>query len=187
MTNNSFNQSIDESLVNITTTSINSSFESVSSNVSANLSSVPTFIIFEVPFTTGPLLDIFVISLVAALFTTILTKYLTDQTTIKALRADMKKKQKEMREMLKKNPQKAQAMQTELMKKNMEIFKHSFNIKVIIITLAPLLYIFTQLASGYGDYEEILNLGFVTFRWLGTYIIFTIICSIALKKILDVA
>ena len=183
MTNNSFNQSVDELLINMSTTSLNSSIE----NVSSNVSEISTFIIFEVPFTTGPLLDIFMISLIAALFTTLLTKYLTDQTTIKALRADMKKKQKEMREMLKKNPQKAQAMQSDLMKKNMEIFKQSFNIKVLIITLAPLLYIFTQLASGYGHYEEILNLGFVTFRWLGTYIIFTIICSIALKKILDVA
>ncbi|MFT4244873.1 MAG: hypothetical protein ACMXYB_05460 [Candidatus Woesearchaeota archaeon] len=183
MTNNSFNQSISESLVNVTSTSINSSIE----NGTHNMSSVPTFIVFEVPFTTGPLLDIFIISLIAALFTTLLTKYLTDQTTIKALRVSLKKKQKEMREMLKLNPQKAQAMQSELMKKNMEIFKLSFNIKVLLITIAPLLYIFTQIASGYSHYDYIMDLGFITFGWLGSYIIITIICSIALKKILDVA
>ena len=148
---------------------------------------VPRFIIFEVPFTTGPFLDLLVISFFAALFTTLLNKYLTDQVAIKALRVEMKKKQKDLREMMKKNPQKAQAMQADLMKHNMEIFKHSFNFKVIIITLLPLLYIFTQIAAGYSHYEQIMDLGFVTFRWLGTYLILTIACSIALKKILNVA
>ncbi|MCH8519218.1 MAG: hypothetical protein LAT82_00495 [Nanoarchaeota archaeon] len=177
------NISLNETMSDVTTTSFNSTIETMSSN----MSSVPTFIFLEVPFTTGPLLDIFIISLIAALFTTLLNKYLTDQVTIKALRVEMKKKQKEMREMLKKNPQKAQAMQSDLMKKNMEIFKHSFNIKILVITLIPLLYIFTQIRAGYIHYDVILNLGFVSFGWLGSYIILTIICSIALKKILNVA
>lgn len=179
MTNNSLN----DSLINVSAISVNSNTE----NIASNVSSIPTFIFLEVPFSTGPFLDILIISLIASLFTTLLTKYLTDQTTIKALRAEMKKKQKAMREMLKKNPQKAQAMQNDLMKSNMEIFKHSFSIKMLAITAIPLLYVFTQIRIGYMHYDYIMNLGFITFGWLGTYLILTIICSIILKKLLDVA
>lgn len=146
-----------------------------------------TFLSLQTPFTMNPLIDMVVIAIVVGLFTTLLNKYLTDQVAIKALRAEMKKKQKDMREMLKTNPQKAQKMQGEIMQKNMELMKHSFNFKVMAITILPMLFVFTQIRQGYLHFGEILNLGFISFEWLGTYIVLTIIASIVLKKLLKVA
>lgn len=176
---------------------ISSSISSELQNTSLNSSTLQNsttavleqgkFIVFEVPFSVDPLVDILLISIVAALFTTILNKYLTDQVSIKALRAEMKNKQKEMRELMKTNPQKAQAMQSEIMKKNMELFKYSFNIKIILITIVPLLYVFTEIRSAYSQYDVILDVGLFSLGWLGSYIVLTLLASIVIKKILRVS
>lgn len=174
--------------MNNTTTSVENIINSTLQNTTQIVQEVtPTFIGLPTPFTTSPFLDILIISIIASLFTTMLNKYLTDQVAIKALRAEMKKKQKVMREKLKTNPQEAQKMQVEIMQKNMELMKHSMNFKVIAITLLPMLYVFTQIRSGYMHYDVITNLGVLSFGWLGTYLILAIISSIALKKILKVA
>ena len=172
-----------ESLVEVTSTT----FTPVDAAANTTVTEIPTFIGLNVPFTTEPWLDILIVSIIAALFTTLLNKYLTDQVSIKALRKEMKKKQKDMREMLKKDPAKAQKMQMEIMQKNMEVFKHSFNFKVMAITLIPMLFIFTQIRSGYMHYDVILDVGLFSLGWLGTYIIFAIVASIVMKKALDVA
>lgn len=142
-----------------------------------------------IPFTGYALVDIYLITLIVAVFTTIITKYLTDQITIKALRKDLKDSQKKMREVMKKDPQKAQEMQKKIMKKNFELMKHSMNLKMILVTMGPLLIVFTLIGKLYPSniFPTILDLGFVSFAWLGTYIVFSIINSIALKKILKVA
>ena len=51
-----------------------------------------TAIIFfsSVPFSFHPALDIFLITIFASLFTTLINKYMTDQVKIKALRSEMK-------------------------------------------------------------------------------------------------
>lgn len=143
----------------------------------------------NIPFSGFVLLDIYLITLVVALFTTIITKYMTDQISIKALRKDLKDSQKKMREIMVKDPKKAQELQQKIMKKNFELMKHSMNIKMLLITMAPLLIVFTLVGRLYPSelFPVILNLGFVSFAWLGTYIIFSIINSIILKKVLDVA
>lgn len=175
--------------MNITTTSVqtlsNESMNSTVVNAATEVSK--TFLGLQTPFSMNPLIDMIIIALIVGLFTTILNKYLTDQVAIKALRAEMKKKQKDMREMLKKDPKKAQKMQGEIMQKNMELMKQSMNFKVMAITLLPMLFLFTQIRAGYNQYDIILNLGFVSFGWLGSYIILTIIASIILKKVLKVA
>lgn len=142
-----------------------------------------------IPFTGSALFDIYLITLVVAVFTTIVTKYLTDQVSIKALRKDLKDSQKKMREVLKKDPQKAQEMQKKIMKKNFELMKHSMNIKMILVTMGPLLVVFTLIAKLYPAtlFPTILNLGFISFAWLGTYIIFSIVNSLILKKVFNVA
>ncbi|MFP4402059.1 MAG: hypothetical protein ACLFPL_02410 [Candidatus Nanoarchaeia archaeon] len=182
------NHTILNNLSNSTTTELaNSSINSTLTNSTQSITETGKFIIFEVPFSINPFVDILIISIVAALFTTILNKYLTDQVAIKALRAEMKKKQKNMREMMKTNPQKAQAMQGEIMKQNMDLMKQSFNIKVIAITLLPLLYVFTEIRSAYAQYDVIMDVGLFTFGWLGSYIVLTLIASIIIKKLLKVA
>jgi uncharacterized membrane protein (DUF106 family) len=139
------------------------------------------------PLTGNPALDIFCISLLGALFVTLVNKYLSDQIKIKALRAEMKELQKKMRKQMSKNPEKAKQMQQEIFKKNLENMKHAFNPKIMLITMLPMLLLFFFIRSHYGGFGEFLDLGFTQFGWLGTYIVFSIINSIALKKILDVA
>lgn len=180
---NDTNQSVQE-VVTTNLVPLNDSLNTTLQNVTQE---IPTFIGLTTPFSYSPLIDIAIISFIAAVFTTLLNKYLTDQVAIKALREEMKKKQKDMRAMMKTNPQKAQKMQMDIMQKNMELMKHSFNFKVMAITLIPMIYVFTQVRSAYAQYPEILNLGFTTFGWLGTYLILAIVSSIILKKALKVA
>ena len=148
---------------------------------------VPTLLGMSAPFTSSPAIDIALIALVGALFTTLVNKFLSDQVKIKALRVEMKKLQKKVREMMKKDPKNAQALQSEIMKKNMENMKHAMNPKIMIITMIPMLFLFFFIKEYYSGFGEFLNLGFTTFGWLGSYFTFSIIASLVLKKVLDVA
>lgn len=152
------------------------------------LSEIPTVLGQTLPFTASPIIDIFLISLVAALFITLVNKYLSDQIKIKALRKEMKQLQKESKKMMTKDPKKAQALQKEMMKKNFENMKHAMNPKIMMITMIPMLFIFFLIKQYYSGFGEFFTpFGLVSWGWLGTYITFSIVNSIALKKILDVA
>lgn len=152
-----------------------------------------TFIGMTFPFTNSPAMDIFLMSLVASLFITLVNKYMSDQVKIKALRAEMKELQKKMRGMMAKNPEKAKKLQQEIMKKNMENMKHAFNMKIMMITMLPMLLLFGFISKNYSQFPVIFDFGFSfwffwqPWGWLGTYLVSSIICSIALKKILNVA
>jgi len=140
------------------------------------------------PITISPIIDIYVLSIITSLFITLVNKYLSDQKTIKRVRAEMKELQKKMRKVMKEDPKKAQLLQKEIMKKNMENFKFAFNPKIMIITFIPAIYIFMLVKNNYSSFGNILNVfGFFSVGCVGTYIIFSIINSILLKKILDVA
>lgn len=142
---------------------------------------------YSLPISSSPVIDIFVLALIGALFTTLVNKYMNDQVKIKALRAEMKGLQKKVREVMKKDPKKAQVLQQEIMKKNLENMKHVMNPKIMIITMIPMLFLFFIIRTYYSQFGVILNLGFTEFAWLGTYITFSILNSIVLKKVLDVA
>lgn len=148
---------------------------------------IPLFLGKTLPIMTSATVDIFLISLVGALFTTLVNKYLSDQVKIKALRKEMKSLNKKMREVMKKDPKKAQGMQAEIMKKNMENMKHAMNPKIMLVTMIPMLFLFFFIRTHYTHLGEFFDLGFTTFGWLGTYITFSIINSMILKKVLDVA
>ena len=83
---------------------------------------------------------ILVISAVITVLTTLAYKYLTDQKRMKALKKEMKQYQKKLKKLSKEDPQKAMALQKEMMGKNMELMKHSF--KPTLYTLIPLIIIF---------------------------------------------
>ena len=156
-------------------------------NETINETVIPLLLGHTAPFTNSPTMDIFLLALIGALFTTLVNKYLSDQVKIKALRKDMKDLQKKMRNVMQKDPQKAQKLQKEIMKKNMENMKHSMNPKILLTTMLPMLFLFFFIRKYYSQFGEFLNLGFTTFGWLGSYIVFSIILSIALKKLLKVA
>lgn len=140
-----------------------------------------------VPILTSPVYDIACFALIGALFTTLVNKFLSDQVAIKVLRKDMKKLQKKIRETMKEDPKKAQALQAEVMKKNLENMKHAMNPKIMLTTMIPMLFLFFIIRTHYSHLGEFWNLGFTTFGWLGTYLVCSILWSILLKKVLDVA
>ncbi len=161
---------------------VNNTYEAVTYtiNSSANL--------INVPVTWSPTIDIFIISFFVALFTTLINKYMSDQKKIKKTRKEMKELQKKLRETMKKDPKKAQEIQQEIMKKNFENMKFAFNPKIMMITMIPLMGVFIGIKSLYGNLGEFFNVfGITQFGWLGTYIVFSIINSMILKKVLDVA
>ena len=79
---------------------------------------------------------------------------------------------------MKKDPKKAQVLQQQIMKKNLENMKHVMNPKIMIITMIPMLLLFFVIRTNYAHFGVMLNLGFTEFEWLGTYITFSILNSI---------
>ena len=62
------------------------------------------------------------------------------------------------------------------------------NPKVMLVTMIPTLLILSLVAKAYsplGEFFPVFN--WWTWGWLGTYIFFSILNSILLKKVLDVA
>lgn len=147
----------------------------------------PQILGMALPLTNSPAVDIFIITIFSSLFVTLINKFFSDQVAIKALRKDMKDLQKKARDAMKNDPKKAQQLQQQIMKKNLENMKHAMNPKIMLMTMLPMLLLFIFVKQYYGAFGNILDLGFTEFTWLGTYILFSIINSILLKKVLDVA
>lgn len=146
-----------------------------------------TFLGFHLPFTYSPTIDIYIISFLASLFVIIITKYLTDQDKIKMVRKELKEMQKKLKEMMKIDPKKVGSMQKEIMRKNAENLKNSLSIKVMLTTMIPMLLVFGVTQHYYAQFGQFFHIFGFSFGWFGTYFIFSIINSIVLKKLLDVA
>lgn len=133
-------------------------------------------------------LNLFIVSLILTVIITLAYKYLTDQKKMKELKDEMKDMQKQMKEM-KDKPDKVMSMQKEAMKKNMEYMKHSM--KPTLFTFLPIIIIFGWLRK-YFDLQAAAGTPFsfsffgLNLSWLWSYIIFSLITSIVLRKILKV-
>jgi len=127
----------------------------------------------------SPIGALIIISFIMTLIVTLIYKYATDQELMKSSKKEIKEIQKKVRE-FKHDPQKAMAHNKELMQKQLEMFKQSF--KPMLITMLPVLLLFTWLRSTYGTMGDI----FIGFGWLGNYIIFSIVFSLILRKLLRV-
>ncbi len=129
-------------------------------------------------------LNLFIISSILTGLITLAYKYLTDQTKMKELKDEMKDMQKKMKEM-KDHPDKVMSMQKDAMKKNMEYMKHSM--KPTLFTFVPIIIIFGWLRS-FFDAQAAAGTPFSFFglSWLWSYIIFSLITSIVLRKIMKV-
>jgi len=134
---------------------------------------------FTVWAQTYPLYSIVLVSFLITLFTTVIYKYVSDQKTMKILKDEIKLLQKEMKE-VKDNPKKILDKQKELMEKNFSMMKHS--LKPSLYTALPLLLIFYFIRNVY------INTGAVLFNltWIWAYIIFSIIFSLIIRKIMKV-
>ncbi|MFH1174694.1 MAG: EMC3/TMCO1 family protein [archaeon] len=97
-----------------------------------------------------PWLSILLVSIVITFLTTLLYKYTTNQTEIKALRDKQKKFNKEIREVSKKDPKKAMQLQKKGMDITMQLMRHSFNWKSMLYPLIPFLLIFGWFNAHYS-------------------------------------
>jgi uncharacterized membrane protein (DUF106 family) len=136
--------------------------------------------IFGFIITESPLLGLIVISFVLTLMITIAYKYLTDQELMKNLKLEIKASQEEMKK-LKDQPAKMMEVQKKSMEKNFKYMMHSF--KPTLYTLIPLLIIFSWLGKTFKE----VKLDFLGINsWLWVYIIFSLVFSIVLRKLLKI-
>jgi uncharacterized membrane protein (DUF106 family) len=138
----------------------------------------------------NPSVGMLIIVVVLSLTTSLLQKYLTDQETIKELKKDQKEIQKEMKK-YKDNPDKL----LEFNKKQMEMMP-----KLMELTMRPAMYtivFFVLFFRWFGDYfadSEVVFFGLINAGssflfpgWVWFYIIFSIIASSILRKVLKIA
>ena len=94
---------------------------------------------------------IIILSFIISLLIILITKYMTNQETMKNLKEEMKSYQKQMKE-LKNNPAKMMEMQKKAMESNMKYMSHS--LKPTLITLIPIFFIFGWMNATFA-YESI--------------------------------
>lgn len=130
--------------------------------------------------------SVIILSFLITLLITVIYKYTTDQNYMKEIRTKQKQYQKEMKD-LRDDPKAMMEKQKEAMSLTGKYFKHSM--KPMIYTFLPIILIFGWMRTQYiveGVSVKMLNLGIVNFGWLGTYIIFSIIFSTLIRKIMKV-
>lgn len=128
-----------------------------------------------------PFWGLLILTLVLNIITTLAYKYFTDQELLKSIKEETKEIQKQMKE-LKSQPDKLLELQKKSLEKSMQSFKQS--IKPMLITTLPLIAIIGYLNVYYAGLDN--PKLFLIFGWLGTYIIFSLIFNIALRKLLKV-
>ncbi|MEK6922386.1 MAG: EMC3/TMCO1 family protein [Nanoarchaeota archaeon] len=112
---------------------------------------------------------------------TLIHKYTTDQEGLKKLKDEQKEFQAKMKA-LKDQPDKRMELQKQQMAKLPQSF--SLSMKSVAYTSIPLILFFRWFDDFFntlGDPKVILGLG-----WIGTYIIFSIVFSMLLRKVLKV-
>jgi len=120
-----------------------------------------------------------IISFILTLITTLIFKFLTDQHLMKTLKEEIKLSQQEAKNH-KNNPKKLIEIQKQAMEKNIKLMMHSM--KPMLFTFLPIIIVFSWLSKTYTGWPSpIPYLG-----WIGTYIIFSLILSILLRKLLKV-
>lgn len=135
--------------------------------------------VFGWAITIDPAFGLILISLIFTFLVTLAYKYFTDQTLMKQLKEDLKKLRKEMKD-FKDNPEKMIDIQKKSFEKSMQQMKMQF--KPMLITLIPLLLLFSWLRVTYQDTGDVL----FGLSWLWIYILTSIIFSLILRKVLQV-
>ena len=130
-----------------------------------------------------PLGGLIVITFIMTLVVTLIYKYATDQEVMKSIKEETKEIQKKIKS-LKDHPEQVMKHNKELMEKQLAMFKQS--LKPMIITLLPVLLLFTWLRTTYTPIVEEQGKLFIGLGWLGTYILFSIVFNLILRKLLKV-
>jgi len=129
--------------------------------------------------------NLLVISFLLTFIITLIYKWMTNQEMMKSLKTEIKELQSEMKSS-KDDHQKVMGLQKKAMEKNMKYMLQSF--KPMLVTFIPIIFIFSWLRNFYTSMGNptVLNLGFMQLGWLGSYIVFSIILSILLRKVMKV-
>lgn len=140
---------------------------------------------FQNLVTAQPAMFIIVASFFIALLITFIYKYTSNQMEMKRLREELKGLQGTMKEH-KGNAEKMMEVQKDLAGKNLEYMKHSF--KPMFYTFIPVIIIFWWLGSLYKSIPVVLTIPGVGWNlsWVWTYIIFSFVFSMILRKALKV-
>jgi uncharacterized membrane protein (DUF106 family) len=117
---------------------------------------------------------------ILTLITTLVYKYTTNQQWIKQTREEMKELQKQANDS-RNNPAKMAEIQRQIMEKNMKFMMHSF--KPLIYTFIPLLLVFGWIRSVPEWTEGKILLGL---SWIWVYVIFSMLFSTILRKVLKI-
>ncbi len=126
----------------------------------------------------NPKTSIILISIVMTIFSTLITKWLTNQEHLKSLKARQKELQVEMKKH-KDNPKMMEEIQMEMMKITGVMMKSSF--KPLLVTMVPFLLIFTWIRGIYGGEVPLLN------YWFWWYFGSAIVSSLIFRKVFDMA
>ena len=130
-----------------------------------------------------PALAIFLLSFFISLLTTVVYKISTNQKLMKDLKDEIKTLQQQARD-LKDNPEKAMDVQKKSMETNMKYMSHSM--RPTFITFLPLIFLFGWMRTHFTETEIIIPFINWNIGWLGAYILFSILFSIILRKVLKV-
>ncbi len=129
-----------------------------------------------------PITGLVLVSIVVTLASTLVYKYATDQDVMKSLKEETKMLSEEAKK-AKDDPKKMIELNKRVMEKNMDYMRHSF--KPMIITIVPFGLFFIWLSKIYSDIGPIISsASWLSWFWL--YVIFSIVLSIVLRKILKV-
>jgi uncharacterized membrane protein (DUF106 family) len=112
---------------------------------------------------------------------TLVYKFFTDQKLMKEIKDESKLIRDQMKE-FKDNPEKVIELQKKSMENVIKTFKQSM--KANLITMIPVLLVFTWLRSyyvGLGDPKILFGLS-----WFWVYLIFAIVISMTLRKVLKI-
>ena len=126
-----------------------------------------------------------VASFIIALLISIIYKYTSNQLEVKRIRDEMKSLQAKVKEN-KDDKEKMAEIQKEIAGKSLEQMKHSF--KPMLYTFLPVILIFYWLRGLYEEMGVILILPFVGWglNWIWTYILFSFVFSLLLRRILKI-
>ena len=132
-----------------------------------------------------PAVFMIVISFIISIFITLIYKFTTNQGEMKELRNDLKILQQKSKEH-KGNNEKILEIQKELASKNLEYMKHSF--KPMFYTFLPIILVFYWLRHVYDSTGVILTIPLVGWglNWIWTYILFSFVFSLIVRKTMKV-
>jgi uncharacterized membrane protein (DUF106 family) len=128
----------------------------------------------------NPVGGLLVICFILTLFITLVYKFMTDQKLLKTIKSDMKDLRKKMKE-FRSDPKKMMELNKISMEKSMQQMKNTF--KPMLVTFIPLILIFGWLREQY----TLIEISFLGIKsWLFIYIVFSIVFSMFLRKIMKV-